>query len=44
VLARAADREHAIGLVHAGVGFQVRETFESALRLGERALVILGNE
>ncbi|MFW7355186.1 MAG: monovalent cation:proton antiporter-2 (CPA2) family protein [Brucella sp.] len=44
VLARAADREHAIELVHAGVEFQIRETFESALKLGERALVTLGDE
>lgn len=44
VLARAADREHAIELVHAGVEFQIRETFESALKLGEHALVTLGDE
>jgi CPA2 family monovalent cation:H+ antiporter-2/glutathione-regulated potassium-efflux system protein KefB len=44
VLARAVDREHAVGLVHAGVEFQIRETFESALRLGEHALVLLGDE
>jgi len=44
VLARSMDREHAIELVHAGVDFQIRETLESALRLGERALVILGDE
>ncbi|WP_448785218.1 monovalent cation:proton antiporter-2 (CPA2) family protein [Brucella intermedia] len=44
VLARSMDREHAIELVHAGVDFQIRETFESALKLGERALVVLGDE
>lgn len=44
VLARALDREHAIELVHSGVDYQVRETFESALKLGERALVVLGDE
>ncbi|TKT55091.1 potassium transporter [Rhizobiaceae bacterium LC148] len=44
VLARSMDREHAIELVHAGVEFQIRETFESALKLGERALVVLGDE
>ncbi|WP_455296823.1 monovalent cation:proton antiporter-2 (CPA2) family protein [Brucella pituitosa] len=44
VLARSIDREHAIELIHAGVDYQVRETFESALILGERALVVLGDE
>ncbi len=44
VLARSIDREHAIELIHAGVDFQVRETFESALKLGERALLVLGDE
>jgi len=44
VLARSIDRVHAIELVHAGVDYQVRETFESALWLGERALVVLGDE
>ncbi len=44
VLARSMDREHAIELVHAGVDFQIRETFESALKLGERTLVVLGDE
>ncbi|RRD20809.1 potassium transporter [Brucellaceae bacterium VT-16-1752] len=44
VLARSMDREHAIELVHAGVEFQIRETFESALKLGERTLVVLGDE
>src|SRR5690606_23410304 len=43
VLARSIDREHAIELIHAGVDYQIRETFESALRLGERALVVLGD-
>ena len=38
VLSRAFDREHAIELVHAGVDFQMRETFESALVLAEEAL------
>ncbi|MGR7997388.1 monovalent cation:proton antiporter-2 (CPA2) family protein [Xanthobacter sp. ZOL 2024] len=42
VLARAADREHAIALIHAGVEFQIRETFESALMLGEKALELMG--
>lgn len=44
VLARSMDREHAIELIHAGVDYQVRETFESALKLGEQALVVLGDE
>jgi len=35
VLARSIDREHAIELVHAGVDYQVRETFESALKLSD---------
>lgn len=38
VLSRAFDREHAIELIHAGVDFQMRETFESALVLAEEAL------
>lgn len=38
VIARAFDREHALKLVHAGVDFQTRETFESALALAEKAL------
>ncbi|QWP74679.1 cation:proton antiporter [Lysobacter sp. K5869] len=42
VLARSFDREHALELVHAGVDLQIRETFESAMRFGEAALVELG--
>ena len=41
VLARSFDREHAIELVHAGVEWQVRETFESALALGAQALALM---
>ncbi|MBM2598538.1 monovalent cation:proton antiporter-2 (CPA2) family protein [Pseudomonas sp. BDPW] len=41
VLARSFDREHAIELVHAGVEWQIRETFESALVLGEKALEMM---
>ncbi|MCQ9155199.1 monovalent cation:proton antiporter-2 (CPA2) family protein [Acidomonas methanolica] len=41
VLARSLDREHAIALIHAGVEWQVRETFESALALGEKALALI---
>lgn len=42
ILARAIDREHAIALTHEGVAFQVRETFDAAMRLGEQALLTLG--
>jgi CPA2 family monovalent cation:H+ antiporter-2/glutathione-regulated potassium-efflux system protein KefB len=44
VLARARDREHAIELIHAGVAYQLRETFESALAFGEQALLAIGDE
>ncbi|MCB4768438.1 monovalent cation:proton antiporter-2 (CPA2) family protein [Ancylobacter sp. Lp-2] len=44
VLARAADREHAAELIHAGADFQIRETFESALALSEQALAVMGVE
>ncbi|TXN22191.1 MULTISPECIES: monovalent cation:proton antiporter-2 (CPA2) family protein [Methylobacterium] len=43
VLARARDREHAIELIQAGVAFQLRETLESALAFGERALLTIGD-
>ncbi|GJE09982.1 MULTISPECIES: monovalent cation:proton antiporter-2 (CPA2) family protein [Methylobacterium] len=42
VLARARDREHAVALIQAGVAYQIRETAESALALGERALLTVG--
>jgi glutathione-regulated potassium-efflux system protein KefB len=42
VLARANDRRHIVDLIHAGSDFNVRETFESALILGEKALQTLG--
>jgi glutathione-regulated potassium-efflux system protein KefB len=42
VLVRAFDRQAAIELVREGADFQVRETFESALRLGEAALRQIG--
>lgn len=42
VLVRAFDREHALKLTGIGVEFQIRETFESALRFGEAALLVLG--
>jgi glutathione-regulated potassium-efflux system protein KefB len=42
VLARAFDRRTSMELVQAGVDYQMRETFESALLFGEEALVRLG--
>ncbi|WP_440221588.1 monovalent cation:proton antiporter-2 (CPA2) family protein [Dokdonella sp. MW10] len=42
VLVRAYDREHAAKLVATGVEFQIRETFESALKFGEATLRALG--
>jgi glutathione-regulated potassium-efflux system protein KefB len=42
LLVRAFDRAHALELVRAGVDYQIRETFESALRFGEAALRELG--
>ena len=42
--ARAVDRAHAHDLMAIGVQVFERETFRSALRLGERALVALGQE
>jgi glutathione-regulated potassium-efflux system protein KefB len=42
VMARAFDRGHAIELVKAGVDFQQRELFESALVFGGKAVTLLG--
>lgn len=42
VMARAFDRGHAIELVKAGVEFQIREVFESALSLSGETLRVLG--
>jgi len=42
LLVRAYDRGHALDLVRTGVDYQVRETFESALRFGEAALREVG--
>jgi glutathione-regulated potassium-efflux system protein KefB len=39
---RAYDRGHAIRLVQAGVEYQLRETFESALVFGHQVLIDLG--
>ncbi|MFT0858773.1 monovalent cation:proton antiporter-2 (CPA2) family protein [Ancylobacter sp. G4_0304] len=44
VLVRAFDREHALEIVHAGADFQIRETFESALKMGEKALELMDVE
>ncbi|HEV2898541.1 MAG TPA: monovalent cation:proton antiporter-2 (CPA2) family protein [Pseudaminobacter sp.] len=44
VLARAYDRGNAIALIRAGVDYQMRETFESALLFGESTLRHLGEE
>lgn len=44
VLARAYDRGAALGLISAGVNFQIRETFESALAFGGVTLAKLGIE
>ncbi len=43
VMARAFDRGHAIALVQAGVDFQIREVFESALTLSGETLRVLGS-
>jgi glutathione-regulated potassium-efflux system protein KefB len=42
ILARSFDRVHALQLVSAGVDYQIRETFESALRFGGATLRELG--
>lgn len=39
---RAFDRGHSIRLVNAGVEYQIRETFESALVFGHQVLIDLG--
>ncbi|MBD0415000.1 monovalent cation:proton antiporter-2 (CPA2) family protein [Oryzicola mucosus] len=44
VLARAYDRGTAIDLIHAGVDYQIRETFESALLFGGATLEKLGED
>ena len=42
ILARAYDRTHAYELIHAGADYIARETFGSALGVGEQALKLLG--
>ncbi len=43
ILARAYDRTHAYELIHAGADYIARETFGSALAMGEEALRLLGH-
>ena len=42
LLVRAFDRGHSLRLIQAGVDYQVREIFESALRFGQAVLEELG--
>ena len=42
LLVRSRDRGHAVDLIRAGVDYQLRETVESAYRLGAEGLRILG--
>ena len=42
LLVRSYDRGHSLHLVHEGVDFQIRETFESALVFGQAALGAVG--
>lgn len=44
VLARAYDRGHALDLLKAGVDYQIRETYESALDFSQKALTAVGEE
>jgi glutathione-regulated potassium-efflux system protein KefB len=42
LLVRSYDRGHTLDLIAAGVDYQIRETFESAMKFGEAALIELG--
>ena len=42
VLVRSFDREHSLALIGAGVDYQIRETFESAVEFGKAALMSVG--
>jgi glutathione-regulated potassium-efflux system protein KefB len=42
ILVRSFDRQHAVELVGLGAEYQVRETFESAMLMGRKALTLLG--
>ncbi|KIP98961.1 potassium transporter [Agrobacterium tumefaciens] len=44
VLARAYDRGHALDLLKAGVDYQIRETYESALDFSGKVLTAVGEE
>ncbi|MGE7369344.1 monovalent cation:proton antiporter-2 (CPA2) family protein [Neorhizobium sp. NPDC001467] len=44
LLARAYDRGHAIDLLKAGVDYQIRETYESALDFSGEVMQVLGEE
>ena len=44
LIVRSYDRRHSIRLIRAGVDVAVRETFESAIRMGTTALKALGLE
>jgi monovalent cation:proton antiporter-2 (CPA2) family protein len=44
VLARAYDRLHAYELIEAGADFIARETYGSALAMGQEALILLGHD
>lgn len=41
---RSYDRNHAISLIKRGVDYELRETFESALRFGRQTLEALGHD
>ncbi|QGL96399.1 potassium transporter [Stenotrophomonas maltophilia] len=43
LLARSRDRGHAVALIRAGVDYQIRETVESAYRMGVEGLRALGH-
>lgn len=43
IYARAYDRGHALELIEKGAHYQIRETFESAMSLGQNLLVGLGH-
>lgn len=42
LLVRSYDREHSLQLIAAGVDYQIRETFESAVEFGKTALQAMG--
>src|SRR5690606_21312093 len=42
IMVRAYDRGHSLDLIAAGVDYEIRETFESALAFGGAALAALG--